>query len=215
MHDPRFLIFRAFLLDGLGQLIIILWIASTPSSLSLSIGISSIAGQWGWLLFSFLLYPILGWLFGSYTVLRWRRITFLLLLQRLLITAGACVTVLCARWFINPDHSVWLVHRRIQFLWMSLLTCWSLLVRLVLRRGLLLFDSPRLFLLAEQYELDIFLAAWQRVPHRQRLFPVDALRLQRRLSKLDQPVLVAVSDSFRKSNYIVLCSKCLRCMIHV
>ena len=40
------------------------------------------------LAFSILLYPTLGWLFGSYVVLRWRRLTLLVLLQRLLITAS-------------------------------------------------------------------------------------------------------------------------------
>ena len=38
--------------------------------------------------FALLLYPSLGWLFGSYTVLRWRRLALPVLLQRLLITAS-------------------------------------------------------------------------------------------------------------------------------
>ena len=40
--------------------------------------------------------------------------------------------------------------------------------------------------------------AWRRVPHRQRLSPVDALRLQRRLDQQEQPLLVAVSAEMRR-----------------
>ena len=64
----------------------------------------------GWLLFSLLLYPLLGWLFGSYTVLRWRRLTLAVLLQRLVITAAVSVIVVAlARWLFNPVDAVWLV----------------------------------------------------------------------------------------------------------
>ena len=199
MHDPRSLILRALVLDGVGQLLIlglILWI---PSLLGWTIGGSSLQGQGGWLLFSLLLYPLLGWLFGSYTVLRWRRLTLPVLLQRLVITAAATVMVVAiARWLINPSDAVWLVYRRVQLVWMVALTGWVLLVRLALRRGLLLPDAPRLLLLAQQSELHSMLKAWQRVPHRQRLSPVDALRLQRRLDQPEQPLLVAVSAAVRR-----------------
>ena len=199
MHDPRSLILRALILDGVGQLLIlglILWI---PSLLGWTIGGSSLQGQGGWLLFSLLLYPLLGWLFGSYTVLRWRRLTLSVLLQRLVITAAASVMVVAiARWVINPSDAVWLVYRRVQLVWMVALTGWVLLVRLALRRGLLLPDAPRLLLLAQQNELHSMLKAWQRVPHRQRLSPVDALRLQRRLDQPEQPLLVAVSAAVRR-----------------
>jgi len=199
MHDPRSLILRALILDGVGQLLIlglILWI---PSLLGWTIGGSSLQGQGGWLLFSLLLYPLLGWLFGSYTVLRWRRLTLSVLLQRLVITAAASVMVVAiARWLINPSDAVWLVYRRVQLVWMVALTGWVLLVRLALRRGLLLPDAPRLLLLAQQNELHSMLKAWQRVPHRQRLSPVDALRLQRRLDQPEQPLLVAVSAAVRR-----------------
>ena len=198
MHDPRTLILRALLLDGVGQLLtlgLILWV---PNWLGFAIGGSSLAGQWGWLFFSLLLYPLLGWLFGSYTVLRWRRLTLPVLLQRLVITAVVSVMVVAvARWLINPDDFVWLVYRRVQLLWMMALTGWALLVRLALRKGLLLSDAPRLLLLAHHNEIPAVLAAWQRIPHRQRLSPVDALRLQGRLEQPEQPLLVAVSSEMR------------------
>ena len=199
MHDPRSLILRALLLDGAGQLLILGLILWGPPLLGLSIGGSSLDGQGDWLLFSFLLYPLLGWLFGSYTVLRWRRLTLTILLQRLAITAAVSVMVVAVtRWLINPADSVWLVYRSVQFVWMFALTGWALMVRLALRRGLLLPESPRLFLLAQQNEIHTVLKVWQRIPHRQRLSPIDALRLQRRLDQSEQPLLVAVSSEVRR-----------------
>ena len=199
MHNPRTLILRALLLDGLGQLLMLGLILWAPALLGWTIGGSSLEGQGGWLLFSLLLYPSVGWLFGSYTVLRWRRLTLPVLLQRLVITAAVTVIVMAvARWLINPADAVWLVYRRVQLVWMVALTCWALLVRLALRRGLLLSDAPRLMLLAQQNDVHCVLTAWRRVPHRQRLFPVDAQRLQRRLDQSDQPLLVAVTEEVRR-----------------
>ena len=199
MHKPRTLILRALFLDGLGQLLTLGLILWAPALLGWTIGGSSLEGQGGWLLFSMLLYPSLGWLFGSYTVLRWRRLTLPVLLQRLVITAAVTVIVMAvARWLINPADAVWLVYRRVQLVWMVALTCWALLVRLALRRGLLLSDAPRLMLLAQQNDVHSVLTAWRRVPHRQRLFPVDAQRLQRRLDHSDQPLLVAVTEEVRR-----------------
>ena len=201
MHDPRSLIIRALLLDGAGQLLILGFILWVPPLIGWSIGGSNLEGQGSWLLFSLLLYPFLGWLFGSYTVLRWRRLTLPVLFQRLGITAVVSVMVVAVvRWLINPDDSVWLVYRSVQMLWMLALTGWALLVRLALRRGLLLPESPRLLLLAQQHEIPAVLAAWQRVPHRQRLSPVDALRLQGRLEQPEQSLLVAVSSEMRRDS---------------
>ena len=192
MHDPRTLILRATLLESSGQLLILGLIIGVSNVLGWPFGGSSLAGQWGWLLFSLLLYPLLGWLFGSYTVLRWRRLTMSVLLQRLVITAVVSVMVVAiTRWFLNPADSVWLVYRRVQLLWTLMLTGWSLLIRLALRRGLLLHNTPRLLLLAQQNEINAILTAWQRVSHRQRLSPVDAPRLQRRLDEQEQPLLVS------------------------
>ncbi|MAQ88928.1 MAG: sugar transferase [Rhodopirellula sp.] len=201
MHDPRSLIVRALLLDCAGQLLILGFILWVPPLIGWPIGGSNLEGQGSWLLFSLLLYPFLGWLFGSYTVLRWRRLTLSVLLQRLVITAGVSVMVVAvARWLINPDDSVWLVYRRVQLSWMLALTGWALLVRLALRRGLLLPDSPRLLLLAHQNEIHTVLTAWQRIPHRQRLSPVDALRLRGRLEQPEQPLLVAVSSEIHRDS---------------
>ena len=99
MHDPRTLLLRALLLDAFGQLLILGLILWLPSQVGVVIGGSSLEGQGAWLLFSLLLYPLLGWLFGSYTVLRWRRLSLAVLLQRLLITAAVSLMVVAmARW---------------------------------------------------------------------------------------------------------------------
>ncbi len=198
MHDPRTLLLRALLLDGAGQLLILGLILWVLPALGWQIGGSTLEGQGDWLLFSFLLYPLLGWLFGSYTVLRWRRLTLPVLLQRLVITAVVSVMVMAiSRWLINPADSIWVVDRSVQLVWMFVLTGWALLVRLALRRGLLLSESPRLLLLGQQNEIQRVLTVWQRIPHRQRLLPVDALRLQRRLDQSEHPLLVAVSSEVR------------------
>ena len=138
-HDPRLLILLAFLLDGFGQLLILGLILWPPSFLEGFFGGVSLDGQLSWLLFSLLLYPLLSWLFGSYTVLRWRRLSLPVLFHRLVITSVVCVmVVVVASWLFNPPNDVWLLHRRVQLVWMLGLTGWSFIVRLALRRGLLL-----------------------------------------------------------------------------
>ncbi|TCD58104.1 sugar transferase [Synechococcus sp. BS55D] len=192
--NPRTLILRALLLDWLGQLLILLLIVVSPSWLDIPLGGPHLEGQGAWLLFCLLLYPLLGWLFGSYTVLRWRRLTLPVLLQRLLITGVVTLMVVAiARWLVNPGEDVWLVYRRVQFVWLSLLVVWSLLVRIGLRRGVLLADRPRLLLLASDQEQAAVMRAWRRVPQRERLEPVQPEQLQQALTQLDCPLLVALA----------------------
>ena len=199
MHDPRSLLLRALVLDGLGQLLVLALILVWLTGPSAAVGLASLQGQGAWLLFMLLLYPFLGWLFGSYTVLRWRRLSLPVLLQRLLLTAGVSVMVVAiARWLINPGEEVWLVYRRVQLLWMAGLTVCAFLVRLALRRGLLVSDAPKLLLLAPAEEAEQVLKAWRRVPHRQRLWPTSPKALQRRLEQAQAPLLVALSVHWRQ-----------------
>ena len=199
MHNPRTLILRALLLDGAGQLLILGLILWVPTWLGFAIGGSSLAGQWGWLLFSLLLYPLLGWLFGSFTILRWPRLSPLVLLRRLLLVALATlITVAVARWLINPEDQIWLVYRRIQLLWMAGLTAWVFGVRVVLRKGLLMPIPPRLLLLADEEGDQMVRRAWQRVPQREPLVRVDPDRLPHLLDQSPTPVVVAVTAGFRQ-----------------
>ena len=173
MHDPRMLLLWALLLDWLGQVLILALILRMPEWTGIAIGGDSLKGQGPWL-FVLLVYPLPGWLFGSYTVLSWRRLALPVLLQRLLITAVVTLMVVAmARWLINPSEAVWLVYRRVLLLWIGALTLWVLAVRLGLRRGLLLPEAPRMLLLAQPQGLDTVLGAWWRVPQRQHL-PVDS-----------------------------------------
>ncbi len=198
MRNPRQLLLRALLLDWLGQIVILTLLLRLPASIGIGVVERNLQGQGLWLMFVLLLYPSLGWLFGSYTVLRWRRLSLSVLLQRLVITSAATVLVVAvARWLINPGESVWLLHRRVQVLWMVALAVWATGVRLALRRGFLQSGSPRLLLLAAPEELDTVLRAWRRVPQRQRLLPVQAPELKQQLDRADESMLVALSPAVR------------------
>ena len=133
---------------------------------------------------------------GSYTVLRWRSFDYSVLLQRLLLTSLSTLVVLSiARWLVNPSHSVWLVYRQVQLLWIVLLTFWAFLVRVCLRRGFLAPDSPRMLLLAQPQELSKVLIAWRRVPQRQQLHPINVSELAHLLDHSDESILVARTKS--------------------
>ena len=110
--DPRVVLLRALLLDWLGQLVIVGLIVIQREGMPFMLEMSQLEAQGPWLAFCFLLYPLLGWLFGSFTVLRWRNLSILVLIQRLLITSVAfLLTVAVVRWFLNPPIELWLVHR--------------------------------------------------------------------------------------------------------
>ena len=79
----------ALLLDLLGQVLIVTLIPCDHDWTGIDFSGRSLVGQEYWLVLMLLLYPLLGWLFGSYTVLRWRRLPMTVLLQRLFITAVA------------------------------------------------------------------------------------------------------------------------------
>ena len=197
--DPRTTLLWALLLDWLGQLLILTLILWIPVAFNLPMGGTQLEGQYPWILFCLLLYPLLGWLFGSYTVLHWRRLPMLVLIQRLLLTVGATLAVVAiARWLINPGEEVWLVYRRVQLVWLVSLSGWSLLVRLGLRRGMLLPETPRLLLLAAGQERDRVLQAWRRVPQRERLRPIQSEQLEAELSRLDVAMVLTLSPQIHR-----------------
>ena len=114
--------------------------------------------NWVWFLFCFLLYPLFGWLFGSYTVLRWSRLGLLVLSQRLLISALVSFVVVSATYrLVDTVNDVWFLRDSVQFVWLSLLIVWSFLIRLALRRGFLLPIQPRLLLLASDEDTPVIL----------------------------------------------------------
>ena len=165
--DPRSLMLAAACLDFAGQLILLWLIAVLSNWLALPFLLEgqAVAFPVGWTLFCLLVYPCLGWLFGSFTLLRWRSLHLHVLIQRLFLTAvAALIVVAVARWLINPPDSIWVLHRRVQLLWLGSLFTWSLLVRFGLRRGLVFPEPPQLLLLADNSEADIIQRAWKRVP---------------------------------------------------
>ena len=197
-RDPRTLLLRALLLDWLGQILILVLIMLAPAVFGVPIGGMQLEGQRSWLLFCLLLYPLLGWLFGSFTVLRWRRLPVTVLLQRLLLTATATLMVVAlARWLLNPGEYVWLVYRRVQLFWVVVVACWSLLVRIGLRRGMLLPESPMLVLLATDQEKGPILQAWRRVPQRERLQTIQPGQLQGELQSLNAPLMLTLTPQMR------------------
>ena len=200
MPDHRSLLLRALLLDGLGQLMLLGLLVVLPDITGLSAVELGLNGQLGWLLFVVLAYPALGWLFGSFTVLRWRKLPLLVLLQRLLLTAVATLMLVAiSRWLVNPAVDVWLVHRRVQLVCISGVTAWALLVRVGLRRGAFSQESPRLLLLAQPDEVDPIMRAWKRVPGRQRLKSIQSDALLQCMQRSDEQLLVAITSSVRQT----------------
>ena len=199
---PRVLLARAILLDWLGQLMILSSIMFTPVWFGFSTDITlRLEDQTTWLIISLLLYPLLGWLFGSYTLLRWRHLPLSLLLQRLLITVISTFIVGSMISFLfNPPPEVWIVARQVQLPWLTALFVWSFLIRLALRRGLLLSNPPRLILLANSDETSEILHDWGRVELVQRLEPLSSSALGQLLDEGVFPLLVALSPSLRRDS---------------
>ena len=154
--------------------------------------------QLGWLAFTALAYLGLGWLFGSYTVLRWRRLPLAAVLQRVLITGVVTLVVVAlARLLLNPPDAVWLVHRSTQAAGLLPLMLWSLLMRGLLRRGVLLPPEAQVALVGPPGELAPVLAAWRRTPTPVRQ-PLRCLSLEQAF-ELAPPVVLALAPSLEQN----------------
>ena len=154
-----------------------------------------LAPQVGWVVFTALAYLALGWLFGSYTVLRWRRLPLQAVILRVLITGLATVVALAmARLLANPPHLIWLVQRSTQAQWVPPLMLWSLLVRGLLRRGLLLPEQAQCLLVGADADVLPVLEAWRRTPPRQ---PLRRVALEQAL-EASPPLVLAVAPSLRQ-----------------
>jgi lipopolysaccharide/colanic/teichoic acid biosynthesis glycosyltransferase len=151
--------------------------------------------QLGWLVFTSLAYLGLGWLFGSYTVMRWRRLSLQTAVQRVLITGVVTLVVVAlARLLLNPPETVWLVHRSTQAAWLLPLMLWSLLIRGLLRRGLLLPQPPQCLLVGPPEETLPVLEAFRRTPVRQ---AIHCLSLEEALAQ-PAPLVLAVVPSLQR-----------------
>jgi len=152
--------------------------------------------QIDWLVLLAFLYLGLGWLFGSYTVLRWRRLPTQSLLQRVLVT-GVVVAVGMAllRQIVNPPDQIWLVHRSTQIVLLPSLTLWSALWRVLLRRGVIVPAPPACVLVSDGDERSIVRDVWQRTPPRE---PLQEMALMDVVT-LPPPLVVAVGLSLQRN----------------
>ena len=200
LSNLRALMLRALLFDSIGQFLIVALIYLLSSTLGFGPVSVYLFRQVPWFLFVLSLYPLLGWLFGIYTVLGWRRLSPYVLLQRLVVTAfSTLLLVAFARSFFNHSDTLWLLSRPVLFLWISLLSLWALALRLALRRGLLLSDSPKILLLAEPQELQIILSAWHRVHQRQSLRPVSPTEILKQPDHVEDSFLLAITPDTRNN----------------
>ena len=152
--------------------------------------------QLPWVVFTTMSYLGLGWLFGSYTVLRWRSLPSVSVLQRVLITGLVTLSfVALARLFSNPVDTVWLVHRSTQAALLVPLMGWSLLMRGLLRRGLLMPPEPQVALVGSSHDFQPVLEAWRCTPVRQ---PLRCLTPEQAL-ELSPPAVFALAPSLEQS----------------
>ena len=135
-------------------------------------------------------YTGLSWLFGTYSLLSWRRIKMAVLVRRqLAVVVGMLVLVALSSWILNTPDDVWLIWRTSQLQWLLPSGVWSIGMRLALRRGLLQPEEPRLLLVAPEKEAQQILSEWRRTPSRQPL-----IWMQPNQAMLEKgPVLLAVS----------------------
>ena len=140
-------------------------------------------------------YTGLSWLFGTYSLLSWRRIQMAALVRRqVAVVLGMLVLVALTSWILNTPEDVWLVWRTSQLQWLLPTGLWSIGIRLALRCGLLQPEEPRLLLIAPQQEAQQMFAEWRRTPSRQPLHwmqPMEAMSQK-------GPVLLAVSPFFQQ-----------------
>lgn len=197
--SPRRLLLTAALLDVVGQLVVLWFLISLPILLGLSPAELSLEKQWGWLIGSMTTYLFSSWLFGSYTVLRWRRVPLPSLLPRVLVASMATVVVMAVcRWALNPGEEIWLLYRRVQLAWMLPVTIWSLLVRVGLGKGLLLTEAPALLVFGPERESEIVMKAWVAIPARQPLQMTSVAALEQQLQDDESPsIVLAITPSQR------------------
>ncbi len=124
---PRRLLFLCALLD-----LASIWPAAALADRRLG---SSLLNHPIWLLCFGAAYLFLGWLLGSYTVLRWPDLRLPSVLRRLLTTSAVTLmAVILVRWAFNLPVSFSLGHRSTLILLLLPMTLWSLVLRLLFRR---------------------------------------------------------------------------------
>ena len=114
-----------------------------------------------------LMYLLLGWLLGSYTVLRWPGLRLSLVIQRLTLTGViTALALVLLGWLVDVPEQLTLLHRGTLLLLLVFQTCWSLSLRLVLRGiGAAPGTARPQPLLASLEESEQIRLEWQRTPY--------------------------------------------------
>ena len=124
---------------------------------------SNLADQQLLLLVLLLIYLSLGWLFGSYTLLKLSRLRWTQLLLRLGITSAASLTAgALLGWLLRVPADIGLLHRGSLIPLFSLTTLWSILVRLGLRQGRRLSTQPSWQIVTLPREMEPIASEWRR-----------------------------------------------------
>ena len=124
---------------------------------------NSVGNQQLLLLGLVLIYLSLGWLFGSYTLLKLTRLRWIQLLLRLGITSGASIVAgALLGWLLRVPQDITLLHRGSLIPMFSLVSCWSALVRLGLRQGQHLSSQPAWQIVALPQEVEAITKEWRR-----------------------------------------------------
>lgn len=183
---PRRLLFFCALLD-----LVSVWPVAALADRLLG---ASLLGRPLWLLGFGAGYLLLGWLLGSYTVLRWPGLRLPSVLRRLLTTSAVTLlAVILVRWAFNLPVSFSLGHRSTLVLLLVPMTLWSLVVRLLLRR---LSEGSQWQLMVPESSRERVALEWQRqdLATQPRLLSPDRLctaRWPRRSSRLRGLALAA------------------------
>ena len=184
LSNPRYLLLLCAGLDLIGLLVLVVAISLFKQP--------ALREQIPWLMFTAATYLGLGWLFGSYTVLRWRSLPPVAVLQRTSVTVVVTVILIAlVRLALNPVDTVWLVHRSSQAILLPILMLWSLSLRILLRRGILMPPPPQLVLVGSHEDMKEVLTAWKRTPMRQSL---RCLSLEKAV-EVKPPVVLALTAS--------------------
>ena len=185
--NPRGDLFLCAGLDLFGMVFVLVGIASFWSQ--------PLQGQFLWIGITITSYLLLGWLFGTYTVLGWSRLSGATLIQRVgLCFLSTVMLVAILRWVINPSLDVWMVYRSSQISWLVSTSIWSLIVRVGLRRRALQPDEPKFVLVAPEDEALKALQAWRKTPKRIMPLWLSSEKALRHSS----PVVFALSQSDRQ-----------------
>lgn len=110
-----------------------------------------------------LIYLSLGWLFGSYTLLKLARLRWMQLLLRLGITSAASIVAgALLGWLLRVPQDISLLHRGSLIPLFSLVSFWSALVRLGLRQSQHLSSQTPWQIVALPQEVEAIAKEWRR-----------------------------------------------------